>query len=214
MPGAIEIHTLGLPVIPKLEPLPAEPRDLELLLSEVHALAIGFKQTAGLARDSGSLLSATQYVLRLLLEQGPKTVPQIARLRGTSRQNVQILVNRLRREGLVTLDTNPAHRRSAMVTLTQQGKSMQTSTANAQDALAHIVSSRCSQSEVRSAAALLRRLRESIAHLRNSESVTVAVSARPERVKAVQRSRPGNPPFIAGVEESSISAHQLPVSLL
>ena len=79
MLGAFEQQASALPAIPKLEPIPAEPQDLELLLNELNALALRLKQTTSLGEHSGGLLSATQYVLRLLLQQGPKSVPQIAR---------------------------------------------------------------------------------------------------------------------------------------
>src|SRR5205823_5328134 len=49
------------------------------------------------------------------------TVPRIARQRSTSRQNIQILVDRLEADGRVELQRNPAHKRSALVCLTTQG---------------------------------------------------------------------------------------------
>jgi DNA-binding MarR family transcriptional regulator len=61
-------------------------------------------------------------VLRTLSEHGAQTAPQIGRLRGTSRQNIQILVNRLADEGLVEFVKNPAHKRSEFVRLTGLGK--------------------------------------------------------------------------------------------
>jgi len=214
VPGALETRNPTLPVITQLEAIPAEPQDLGLLIEEVNALTLRLKQAFRVGEDAGGLLSATQCVLRLLLE-GPKTVPQLARLRGTSRQNVQTLVNRLRRQGFVILAANPAHRRSALVTLTEPGKSVQASAGTAQDGLAHAVSPRCSQSEVRSAVALLRRLRDSITERPSGVGVTAAVPPRKRRVKAVPKNRPENPPpFIEGVGESSSSAHELPVSLL
>jgi DNA-binding MarR family transcriptional regulator len=214
--GALEQETTALPVIPNLEPIPAEPKDLELLLTEVNALTLRLKQVSRSGDETAGLLSATQCVLRLLLEQGAKSVPQIARLRGTSRQNVQILVNRLRREGLVTLATNPAHRRSALVMLTEQGKNALASAANAEDDFAHALSPRCSQSEVRSAMALLRRLRDSIAERQTTPSVTVAATPQLKRGEAAQKVRVQGPsPFTPGLDaESSIGGHELPVSLL
>lgn len=216
VPGTVEEHTVAVPVIPKLEPIAAAPQDLELLLNEVNALTLRLKQAIRLGEGSGGLLSATQCVLRLLLEEGPKAVPQIARVRGTSRQNVQILVNRLRREGLVTLDTNPAHRRSALVTLSEQGKLALASAANAEDDFAHEFSPRCSQSEVRSAVALLRRLRDSIAEHQNALSITPAPIHRPKRGKATHRERVkyDAPSTVPSDVESSVSGYEFPVNLL
>jgi biotin operon repressor len=62
-------------------------------------------------------LSTEGRVLDLIRRAGPQTVPGMARSLGTSRQNIQTLVNRLRREGKLVLSDNPAHKRSLQVSL-------------------------------------------------------------------------------------------------
>ena len=59
--------------------------------------------------------------LRSLALLGPLTVPEIARMRPTSRQRMQRLANELAGEGLVELIDNPKHRRSKLVRLTPKG---------------------------------------------------------------------------------------------
>lgn len=61
-------------------------------------------------------------VLELLLARGPMTVPQIAREFGVTRQSVQALVDPAAARGLVELTDNPEHRRSRLVTVTEQGR--------------------------------------------------------------------------------------------
>jgi DNA-binding MarR family transcriptional regulator len=61
-------------------------------------------------------------VLELLARNGPTAVPEIARSRQVTRQHIQVLVNSLHALRLVTLDDNPAHRRSALVRLTPAGE--------------------------------------------------------------------------------------------
>ena len=61
-------------------------------------------------------------VMRTLVADGPQTVPQMARTRPTSRQHIQVLVNRLLELGLVELVDNPAHKRSRLVSLTPAGR--------------------------------------------------------------------------------------------
>lgn len=216
MIGAVEQQTGVLPVISKPEPISAEPQDLELLLNELNALALRLKQATSLGENSGGLLSATQCVLRLLLQQGSKSVPQIARIRGTSRQNVQILVNRLQREGLVAFVTNPAHRRSALVTLTEHGKNALTSAATLEDDLVRLLVPQCSQSEVRSAMALLRRLRDRIAERETALDVGVAPGPQRKSSKAAREPRAKNHtlPTMGSGAESSLSGYELPVNLL
>jgi DNA-binding MarR family transcriptional regulator len=59
--------------------------------------------------------------LRSLALLGPLTVPDIARMRPTSRQRMQRLANELAAAGLVEFIVNPKHRRSKLVRLTPKG---------------------------------------------------------------------------------------------
>ena len=49
-------------------------------------------------------------------------MPQIAQKRFTSRQNIQILVDRLEKQAHVEILGNPAHKRSVLVRLTELGR--------------------------------------------------------------------------------------------
>jgi DNA-binding MarR family transcriptional regulator len=60
--------------------------------------------------------------IRSLALLGPLTVPQIARMRPTSRQRMQRLADELAGEGLVKFIDNPKHRRSKLVQLTRKGE--------------------------------------------------------------------------------------------
>jgi len=60
-------------------------------------------------------------LLLLLQSEGPCSVPQLARLCQTSRQNTQVIVNSLIRSSLVRTAANPAHKRSALIELTTEG---------------------------------------------------------------------------------------------
>ena len=59
--------------------------------------------------------------LRSLALLGPLTVPQIARMRPTSRQRMQRLADELLAEGLDKFIDNPKHRSSKLVQLTRKG---------------------------------------------------------------------------------------------
>src|SRR5215467_1526441 len=59
--------------------------------------------------------------MRSLALIGPLTVPQIARMRPTSRQRMQRLADELAAEGFVEFIDNPRHRRSKLVRLTRKG---------------------------------------------------------------------------------------------
>ncbi len=60
-------------------------------------------------------------VLQDLYQNGPRTVPAMARARPVSRQHIQVLVNGLLERGEVELLPNPAHARSKLVALTDAG---------------------------------------------------------------------------------------------
>lgn len=60
-------------------------------------------------------------VMEFLQKNGPHTVPEIARARGVTRQRIQILANELIDTDLVTVETNPAHKRSSKLSLSETG---------------------------------------------------------------------------------------------
>jgi len=91
---------------------------LDALLVEVNGLANRLKATD----PRVAIPSASRAALLVLQRFGPQTVPQIARARFSSRQNIQILINRLKEEGLVEFVSNPEHKRSVLVSLTNHGQ--------------------------------------------------------------------------------------------
>jgi DNA-binding MarR family transcriptional regulator len=70
--------------------------------------------------DTG-VTPAMRAVMETLASSGPQTVPEIARLKGVSRQHIQVIVNALVDLALVETRPNPAHRKSQVVSLTEDG---------------------------------------------------------------------------------------------
>ena len=60
--------------------------------------------------------------LHTLKTEGPLTVPQIARSRPVTRQNMQRMANEAANAGLIKFIENPSHKRSKLLTLTPKGK--------------------------------------------------------------------------------------------
>jgi DNA-binding MarR family transcriptional regulator len=127
---------------------------LEALLVEVNGLANRLKSDS-----RAPLPSASRAALQVLQRRGPQTVPQIARARFSSRQNIQILINRLQQEGLVEFFTNPDHKRSALVRLTTRGQAIITEAGKEATELTTKILPSFSQSELSSATDVLSRLR-------------------------------------------------------
>lgn len=61
-------------------------------------------------------------LLRMLRDQGPMTMPEVARSRSVSRQYIQKLASELIAEGWIGLRDNPAHKRSKLMYLTKSGE--------------------------------------------------------------------------------------------
>ncbi|HXQ15884.1 MAG TPA: MarR family transcriptional regulator [Caulobacteraceae bacterium] len=61
-------------------------------------------------------------VMASLSANGPKTVPELARERPVTRQHIQTVVNDLEAAGLALAQPNPAHRRSSLIVLTDEGR--------------------------------------------------------------------------------------------
>jgi DNA-binding MarR family transcriptional regulator len=61
-------------------------------------------------------------VMNMLRRGGPMTVPQMGRAQAISRQFVQRMVNEAAARGLVEAVPNPAHKKSSLIRLTDQGR--------------------------------------------------------------------------------------------
>ncbi len=69
------------------------------------------------------LTSARWQILgAIIYAERPQPVAWLARDLGASRQNVQRIVNDLEKDGFVTFETNPHHRRAQLVVMTDKGR--------------------------------------------------------------------------------------------
>jgi DNA-binding MarR family transcriptional regulator len=69
-----------------------------------------------------AITTAMRAVMETLFEGGPKTVPQIAKLKGVTRQHIQLLADALVDQRLAAMMENPAHKRSSLIALTEKGR--------------------------------------------------------------------------------------------
>lgn len=68
--------------------------------------------------------AAERAVLEFLYPDNKLSVPQIAERYRVSRQHVQVTVNALAERGLLTADQNPRHKRSPLISLSDEGRSL------------------------------------------------------------------------------------------
>jgi DNA-binding MarR family transcriptional regulator len=94
------------------------------LLAETQALFQVLKRWGDLLHEGLGLTAATRGVLDVLLREGAASVPRIARERGASRQHVQQLVDALLERDLVERHSNPNHKRSSLIALTDKGRAL------------------------------------------------------------------------------------------
>lgn len=93
--------------------------DLVLDLFRLDSLLL----TAGdrLVAPLGLTSARWQVLGAIVAAERPQPVAWLARDLGGNRQNVQRIINDLHREGLVSFEVNPHHRRAQLVVLTEKG---------------------------------------------------------------------------------------------
>jgi DNA-binding MarR family transcriptional regulator len=105
---------------------------------------------------------ATLGFLRSLVVDGPMTVPDLARMRPTSRQRMQQLADELAADGLIEFVDNPRHRKSKLMRLTRKGEAQYRAMLKRLHAAGIETSRKVGEADLRAATALIRDLR---AHL-------------------------------------------------
>ena len=81
-----------------------------------------FHALAGLSTADPGITASQRAVLEILHGRGMRTVPQVAREQGVSRQHIQVVVNALLEAGLVECLDNPDHLRSPLLRLSESGQ--------------------------------------------------------------------------------------------
>lgn len=176
---------------------------LEVLFEETVDLANYLKCKARRTHQGEQISASGRILLQSLQLHGQQTVPALAHMRSTSRQNIQVLVDRLEAGGFIEFIPNPGHRRSDYVQLTAAGRVM-LATANQREAsLLETLLPHTSKAEVDNAAKLLRKLRL----LMGGERKRRKSGPKPD-LKLVQPEEP------KPIRVVSLFEEELPVSLL
>jgi DNA-binding MarR family transcriptional regulator len=182
---------------------------LDSLLTEVTSLANQLRRTVVV---SGQSLGPGEAALVELLEKsGPMSVPNIARQRHTSRQNIQVVVNRLAKEGLVAFSENPAHRRSLLVQLCAAAITVSGESRTRRGEVQKNLVPGYSEEELRAACVLLQRIRVSLSQQQatSGKSTQPRAPARRWQDSVRERVHQENERDISGPAED-----EMPISLL
>jgi DNA-binding MarR family transcriptional regulator len=180
--------------------------ELEILFEEASALGNRLKKNARNLHRHDNLSASGRILLQTLQHHGPQTVPQLAAVRSTSRQNIQVLVDRLEAAGYIQFQPNPGHKRSDLVALTDAGRALLTSANQREAGLLANLLPHTTEQEVLTAVQLLRKLRNMLGgeRKRRSKREEAKPSASVEALKSAPR---GPAPDITEDDE-------LPVNLL
>jgi DNA-binding MarR family transcriptional regulator len=181
---------------------------IESLLSEVKALAIQQRKSAVVMHRPDGLPARGWEVMRALAAQGARTVPQIGRQILTSRQNVQMMVNRLRTEGWVEMGENASHKRSGLVSLTETGRRLVATAKQREEQFWANLCPESTAAQVEEAVSLLRGLRLALKEEGGLPAVTAAT------VHKQPKTRGGGPAKSVVPPEEDPPEGELPVSLL
>ncbi|HEY5067869.1 MAG TPA: MarR family winged helix-turn-helix transcriptional regulator [Xanthobacteraceae bacterium] len=126
-------------------------------------------ELAGRLRDYGEAIAQTVgqtqarwQVMSAAASDRPHTVPQIARVLGVTRQNVQRIADLLVAEGAAEYRDNPDHRVSPHLTLTRRGQTALDRLTKAADGYHGRIASKLSAADTVSLQRGLRRLLEAL----------------------------------------------------
>lgn len=133
----------------------------------IEEVIVTFRQLRAASAEihgDGTPMPGQRGVLVDLDRVGPQTAAGMARARGVSRQHVQALVDRFRARGLVDLVENPAHRRSKLVGLTENGRSLVKAMLERERAALRFLDVAIPTAQIRTAIAVLQALRRELHH--------------------------------------------------
>lgn len=125
------------------------------------------KMADGLHADIG-LNASTRAVLEFLAENGPSTVPDIAKAKNVTRQHIQQLADALVESGFAAFEANPAHKRSHLVRMLEKGASAFRVMQAREATLIETIAASFAAAELDQAAQVLERLRKCLAVETNS----------------------------------------------
>ena len=186
---------------------------LDALLKEATALAHRFRQLTAGRVHAEDLHTGARSVVQLLVQNGACSVPQIGRIRSTSRQSVQVIVNHLLRNGCVELLRNPAHQRSPLIRVTEKGKAALLASIGSQEQPFGPALFEVPAPELLSALSVLKRVRQGLAETADGQKSGPTRLARVRQSLGRSRTLPAIAATVAptGVPEPE---YDFPVNLL
>lgn len=131
---------------------------LDLVLSLFRLNGLLVSEGDAMAQSLGLTSARWKVIGVVALASSGVTVPGIARVLGQSRQAVQRITDVMKEDGLLCYNPNPDHKRSVLVTLTDEGQEVYTALREVQDPWAIDSTDDIPVEQLESALNLVRRL--------------------------------------------------------
>lgn len=138
-------------------------------MSDLYALVTGIRRAFHALGALGDQLhrdlevtAAMRAVLEALVQDGPRTVPEIARSKRVSRQHIQQIANALYAAGLAEARPNARHQRSPVVAATARGSTLFTEMRRREQGVLAQIAAELGANETAAAALLLATLNASL----------------------------------------------------
>ena len=96
-------------------------QDFQLFLGNIFRMNGALLATAENVCKNDPVITVPIWRILAVLRRQPMTVPSVARYLGLKRQSVQTTVNQMTEKGLVNTEDNPDHKKSYLVSMTQEG---------------------------------------------------------------------------------------------
>jgi DNA-binding MarR family transcriptional regulator len=94
------------------------------VVRETRALFQALRALADATHAGLGVNASMRAIMEFLAQNGPQTVPGIAKAKTVSRQHVQTIADELVQRGLAELLPNPQHKRSSLAALTKDGEAV------------------------------------------------------------------------------------------
>lgn len=135
---------------------------LSRLVSENTRFLFVMNNIAEKLHGAGHISAGLRTILLDLETAGPRTVPDMARLRNSSRQYIQSMVNHLLEKSLVEYQANARHKRSKLVALTDEGRSILKGMLSREAELGEAIVDRFSESGLETTLKVMQTFRETL----------------------------------------------------
>ncbi|MBL8686901.1 MAG: winged helix-turn-helix transcriptional regulator [Alphaproteobacteria bacterium] len=144
---------------------------IQILIQLVRQNFQLLKNVTDMLHQPISITAAMRAVMEHISQNGPQTVPQIARSKLVTRQHIQQIVDILISRGLTATNHNQHHRRSPIIDFTSAGRNMFRGMQNQEEKILQKLQGAMDDSEVTQAITALSHLKQNLEKLTHHSKI-------------------------------------------